>query len=283
MSSEYCKKKIKKILKILKYIVIKQRISGISSPFRTLPSFIIIGVKRCGTTTLYEQLGDHPCIEKSTHDNLGFFNNNFGLGLNWYKSHFATNFKKRQIERKFGKFATYDVTSSYIQKKQTAENIFKTLPNVKLIIILRNPSDRAYSEYNQNIIDENESRGFEELIKKEIEEIEQASNESLEFSSDKINLVKKGIYIKQILPWLEIFPRKQILIISTEEFANKTSETYNEIFRFLELPEYEIKNKQRYRKGNYEKMDDKVRKILNGFYEKYNKELFQKIGKKFEW
>lgn len=273
----------KKIFKILKYTIVKRGFFGISAPFRTLPNFIIIGVKRCGTTTLYEQLSEHPCIEKSAHDNLGFFNNNFELGLNWYRSHFVTNSKKRQIEKKYGKFTTYDVTSSYIQNKQTAENIFKTLPNVKLILILRNPSDRAYSEYNQNIIDENESRDFEELIKKEIEEIENTSDENLKFCSDKINLVKKGIYIKQVLPWLKIFPREQILIISTEELGEKTDETYNKIFRFLELPEYKIKNKQRYRRGTYEKMSDEARKILDNFYEQYNNELFQKIEKNFEW
>ncbi len=275
--------KIKKIFKIFKYTIVKRGFFGISAPFRTLPNFIIIGVKRCGTTTLYEQLSEHPCIEKSAHDNLGFFNNNFELGLNWYRSHFVTNSKKRNIKKKYGKFATYDVTSSYIQNKQTAKNIFKTLPNVKLILILRNPSDRAYSEYKQNIIDENESRDFEELIKKEIKEIENTSNENLKFSSEKINLIKKGIYIIQILPWLKIFPREQILIISTEEFGEKTDEIYNKIFRFLELPEYKIKNKQRYRKGTYEKMSDEARKILDNFYKQYNNELFQKIGKNFEW
>ena len=274
---------IKKILKVIKYTIIKRGFFGISSPFRTLPNFIIIGVKRCGTTTLYEQLSEHPCIEKSAHDNLGFFNNNFELGVNWYKSHFVTNFKKNQIKKKYGKFATYDVTSSYIQKKKTAENIFSVLPSVKLILILRNPSDRAYSEYNQNIVDEDESRSFEELIKREIHEIKNKGNESMEFSVDKINLVKKGIYIKQILPWLEIFPKKQILIISTEEFDENTSETYNKIFRFLELPKYEIKNNKRYRKGNYEKMKEETRQTLNNFYQKYNEELFQKIGKNFEW
>lgn len=275
--------KIKHILKILKYIVIKRGYFGITSPFRTIPNFIVIGVKRCGTTTLYEQLSEHPCIEKSAHDNLGFFNNNFELGMNWYKSHFVTNFRKKEIERKYGKFATYDVTSSYIQKKKTAENIFKTLPNVKLILILRNPTDRAYSEYNQNIIDENESRDFRKLIKQEINEIENMENENLEFSSNKINLVKKGIYEKQISPWLEIFPRKQILIISTEEFGEKTTETYDKIFRFLELPKYEIKNKERHRKGTYKAMDEETRKILDEFYESYNSKLFQKIEETFRW
>ena len=273
--------KIQFILKILKYTIIKRGYFGITSPFRTIPNFIVIGVKRCGTTTLYEQLSEHPCIEKSSHDNLGFFNNNFELGINWYKSHFVTNLRKREIERKYGQFATYDVTSSYIQKKKTAENIFKTLPNVKLIIILRNPTDRAYSEYNQNIIDENESREFIDLIKQEIKEIQNMEN--IEFSSDKINLVKKGMYEKQISPWLEIFDRKQILIITTEEFGEKTTETYDKIFRFLELPEYKIKNKERHRKGAYKEMDVKTRKILDDFYEPYNKELFQKIEETFQW
>jgi hypothetical protein len=276
-------KKIKKILKILKYVIVKRGFFGISSPFRTLPNFLVIGVKRCGTTTLFEQLSEHPCIEKSAHDNLGFFNNNFELGLNWYKSHFTTNFKKKQIIKKYGKFATYDVTSSYIQYEKTATNISKTLPNIKLILILRNPTSRAYSEYNQNIIDEDESRGFEKLIKEEILQMENEQNNKLKFSLDKINLIKKGIYINQILPWLEIFPKNQILIISTEEFGNKTNETYNKIFKFLELPKYEIRNKQRYRKGNYKKMSNETRELLDHFYEKYNNELFQKIGQKFEW
>ena len=273
--------KIQFILKILKYTIIKRGYFGITSPFRTIPNFIVIGVKRCGTTTLYEQLSEHPCIEKSSHDNLGFFNNNFELGINWYKSHFVTNLRKREIERKYGQFATYDVTSSYIQKKKTAENIFKTLPNVKLIIILRNPTDRAYSEYNQNIIDENESREFIDLIKQEIKEIQNMEN--IEFSSDKINLVKKGMYEKQISPWLEIFDRKQILFITTEEFGEKTTETYDKIFRFLELPEYKIKNKEMHRKGAYKEMNVKTRKILDDFYEPYNKELFQKIEETFQW
>lgn len=273
----------KKILKILKYLILKRGFFGISSPFRTLPNFIVIGVKRCGTTTLYEQLSEHPCIEKSAHDNLGFFNNNFELGLNWYKSHFVTNSKKKQIEKKYGKFATYDVTSSYIQKKQTAENIFKTLPDIKLILILRNPSNRTYSEYNQNIIDENESRDFKELIKKEIEEIEKTPNGKLEFALDKINLVKKGIYIKQILPWIEIFPKKQILIISTEELDKKTTETYNKIFKFLGLPKHEIRSGRKYRKGDYKPMDKETRKLLDDFFKQYNDKLYQKIGKDFGW
>ena len=95
--------------------------------------------------------------------------------------------------------------------------------------------------------------------------------------------MKKGIYEKQISPWLEIFPRKQILIISTEEFGEKTTETYDKIFRFLELPKYNIKNKERHRKGTYEAMDNETRKILDDFYEPYNSKLFQKIEETFRW
>ena len=78
--------------------LLKRHFFAITGPNRVLPDFLIIGAKRCGTTSLFSHLPEHPSIAKSHHDNMGFFNDNFHLGVNWYKSFFPTNDWLREAE-----------------------------------------------------------------------------------------------------------------------------------------------------------------------------------------
>ena len=270
-------------LRKLKHLTLSRGISGITSSSRVLPDFLIIGAKRCGTTTLYENLSEHPCIEKSAHDNIGFFNDNFLLGINWYKSHFPTMQKKKEIKKKYGKFVTYDVTTSYMRRNDTAIKIKETIPDVKIIAILRNPVDRAYSEYNTNSKNESSNETFENLVLQEINTYHKIKDQDTEILIKKLKLIGKGLYEIQLKKWFEIFSRDSILILSTEEFAIEPNSLYSKIFRFLELPEYKIKNTQKFNKNTYSIMSDKTRQILLDFYSSENKKLFNLIGQEFDW
>ena len=95
----------------------------ITSPLRVLPDFFVIGAVRSGTTSLFHYLGQHPCIESSAYDEIGYFDDNFHLGLSWYKSLFPTKFTKNKIKNKHGKFLTYDVTPFYIYNPLVAKRI----------------------------------------------------------------------------------------------------------------------------------------------------------------
>ena len=75
-----------------KHIILKRHVYGWSSPLRVLPDFFVIGVVRSGTTSLYHYLSQHPSIVKSAYDELGYFDSNYKLGLNWYKSIFLSIF-----------------------------------------------------------------------------------------------------------------------------------------------------------------------------------------------
>ena len=79
------------------------------------------------------------------------------------------------------------------------------------------------------------------------------------------------------------FSRNSILVLSTEEFEKEPNKIYSKIFKFLELPEYEVKNSKKYNKNSYVKMDDKLRKTLFEFYKPYNEELFNLIKIRFDW
>lgn len=278
--------KRRQIYQYLRYYLIGRHIYGITSSFRVLPDFIIIGAKRCGTTSLYEHLGEHPSIIRAKRDNLGFFNNNFHLGLNYYRSFFPTIWQKNKKRAKENKFMTFDVTTSYFPSPRSAVNIHASMPKIKLILIVRNPADRAYSEYN--LIKEENQTSFEKSVLDEIHRIQDEDSLMLQGkinypSIDSNPLLRKSMYAQQLSSWLKLFSKDQILVISTEDFAVKTQETYDEIFNFLGLPHYDVKNNTKINKGSYVPMKPETRKLLIDYFEPHNKQFFEQNGKTFDW
>ena len=262
--------------------LLKRHFFAITGPNRVLPDFLIIGAKRCGTTSLFTNLPEHPSITSSHHDNMGFFNDNFHLGVNWYRSFFTTKSHKRKIEKKIGECLSFDTTTTYMENRTTAENVKKIKSDMKIIVMLRNPIDRAYSQFNRTKKDNVEVGKFEDIIKEEINELVNEKN-SFKIARNKSNYIKKGIYYEQLKPWFELFPRENIGIFPTEEFKIDSKKIYNEIFDFLNLPLFTIKNNRIMEKGDYSPMKKELRDYLSDFYKEHNEKLFKLIGKEFEW
>lgn len=273
----------KEFYRLLRYQILERHLYGVTAKYRILPNFIIIGAKRCGTTSLYHHLGEHPCIIRAKRDNVGFFNNNFELGLNYYKSFFPSIWSKNRIISKEKYFMTFDVTTGYLLNPIVATNISETIPDVKLILIVRNPVDRAYSEYN--LITNQKS--FEELISDEINKTDRGNNNTLgnviDFTKNESFLLRKGMYAKQLFPWFKIFPKDQFLILSAEDYAVTPQKVYNDIFKFLGLPQYQITNMQKVNKGSYAQMNTPTRELLVNYFRRYNDDFFKLIGKSFDW
>jgi len=279
--------KHRQLYRIIYYQLIQRHIFAITGFIRVIPDFLVIGAKRCGTTSLYQHLPEHPCISKSPHDNMGFFNDNFHLGVNWYKSFFPTTFTRKKIKSKFGNFLAFDVTTKYMEEESTANNVYQTKPNMKIIIILRNPVDRAYSQYHLSVRQTAERRSFEDVVEENMNRLNKESHEYYEikprFSAKEDNYLKKGLYALQLRYWLKIFPRENILIVSTEEFESNQQIIYNKIFEFLNISKFEVKNTKKMEKGNYPPMKSETRNLLLDYFRSHNHELFELINIKFDW
>ena len=259
----------------------KRGLSGITSSSRVLPNFIIIGTVRSASTSLYYNICEHPSVLEAAYDEIGFFDSNFHLGINWYRSMFPTQKEMNKIrkETKFG--ITGEDTPFYFWKKEASQRIHEILPNIKLIVICRNPIDRAYSNYNLGLRKKTEELSFEEAIDTETKFME---NHTFRECLDRNrSYLIKGHYKKQLEIWYEIFSTKQIHIVSTEEMQDDPQKTLIDIYRFLDLPDYNIKNPQRQKSAEYKKMNDETRKKLLDYYKPYNDEFFKIIQKKFEW
>ena len=273
------------LLKI-KHVLLKRHIYGWTSPLRVLPDFFVIGSGRTGTTSLYHYLDQHPSLSKSAYDELGYFDDNYHLGLNWYRSLFPSIFTKYLIKLKTNNFMTYDVTPSYVRRPWNAKRIKKLFPDTKLIVILRNPVDRTYSHYH--LAEQfGETRTFEEIVKEDMDNI---LNWNIDLKDDNYfaNKVEKsflarGFYAEQLSIWFKLFSKNQIMIVSSEQLASDTKNTMNSIFQFLNLPKFEIPNTKKVNVSQYSKMNSSTRKLLINFFKPYNKSLYNFLNVNFEW
>jgi len=258
----------------------------ITSPFRVLPDFLILGVAKAGTTSLYQYMIQHPDIYPGLRKETAFFYSKSGLKS--YRSYFSTIFYKVFIKNiKKQNFLTGEATPGYLFFPYCAEKIFDVIPKAKLIVILRNPVDRAFSHYQQQVSKKLEKLSFEDAIKMEKDRMrdkEGMGNEEYYSNFGNVSYLARGIYVDQLKIWMAKYPKEQFLILVTENLAADIIRTTNDVFKFLNLTSFSPKNLQRQHIGKYkEKMKTETRNQLIQFFKPHNERLFKFLGKTFDW
>jgi len=255
---------------------------------RVLPDFIIIGVQKGGTSSFYYYLIDHPNIFPALRKESHFFDRY--LGRRFYRSYFPTIFTKFYIENICKKkFVTGEATPDYIFFPYCAKNIFKTNPNVKIILLLRNPVDRAFSHYQMKVRRGQEAMSFHDGIKSEEKRLKRDDSMTDEEYYNKFNFggysyLSRSRYVEQIKIWMEFFKNEQFLIIKTEDFEKNEQEILNKVYKFLELPIYTNRKLERKNVGHHsQKMEEGIRKELNEYFKPFNDELSKFLNMNFDW
>ena len=265
----------------------------ITSRLRGYPDFIIIGAQKCGTTSLYHFVIRHPDIIPARVKEIHYFTVHYKLGSQYYRSNFPTNISRHGYLKKQKKL-TGEASPTYIYYSTTPNRMKKIMPNVRLIVILRNPVDRAYSQYHYIIKQRNEKLPlpFEEALelskerymkKKEYDDIINNTNSFFaQYNSDA--LTARGIYADQLENWFKHYDKKQFLFLSTEDFHKNTQHTLDQVFNFLGLNPFKIDNPKRHNVGNYkEKMNEETRKSLIEYFKPHNARLYKLLQRDFGW
>ena len=272
--------------KINPYKIFKPGIFRVlTTPFRILPDFINIGASKCGTTSLYNYLLQHPNVYSASAKEIHYFDSYYTA---YYRSNFPTIFSK-YYEKKIRKrpFVTGESTPLYIFYPNIAKKIKKMIPKVKLIVMLRNPIDRAYSQYSEHFnLGYHNSLTFEEVIKKELkllEKIKNLENEDIKRKNIFQLNIARGIYVDQLQRWMDVFCKDQFLIIKTEEFEKDTQSVMNQVFDFLGIPIHQIKLLNKQNVGKYKPMSNSTRKFLIDYFKSHNERLYQFLQQDFEW
>jgi len=259
--------------------------------FRILPDFIIIGAQKCGTSSIYFNLRKHIWVSSALTKEIHFFDNNYKKGINWYRRHFPSECYRKIARSLLNKnIITGEASPDYIFHYYAPGRIYSTLPDVKLLVFLRNPADRAYSHYQHYLRQGLENLSFEEALGKEDErlggELEKmkANPDYYSFNYHHYSYRTRGIYIKQLKRWMEIFPRNQFLISSSEDFYRDPDTVYQEILDFLGLPALRPGSFSKYNVGKkYAGMKNSTRKKLIEFYKPYNQKPYEFLARDFKW
>jgi tetratricopeptide (TPR) repeat protein len=242
------------------------------------PNFIVIGVTKGGTTSLYNYLILHPHILPASNKELAFFGDDFtnGKTLEWYINRFPSITDRQKI--------TGEATPTYISHPLAAEQLFNLFPEVKLIVVLRNPIERTISHYFYHKKHSGESRSLEEAVTSEIAVIEKMTeNNLIEENYNKLRYIGWSLYVYQLKIWMSIFPREQFLILKSEDLFYHPEATMKLCFEFLGLPDYRLSEYRNFNPNSYPAIDNSIRQTLADYFRPYNQKLEEYLDMEFNW
>lgn len=267
------KKKVKKYLKSL--------LMSFLAPFKKSPDFIIIGTQKGGTSSLFYYLNQHPQLKGSIKKETHFFDKFYNKGIKWYKSHFPYIWDKR---------LAFEATPYYIYHPAVPLRIKKYFKNIKFIILLRDPLDRAYSHYMMEYKRGRETKSFLEALKLENkrlkgEEVKILNNTNYISQSHKnFSYIDRGLYIKQLERWFSHFKEENFLILKSENFFRYPKEELKKAYSFLNIKHCFPANLEPKNIGYYNrvKLQHDIPSKVKQKITINNKRLYEKFKIKFE-
>ncbi|XP_062505701.1 carbohydrate sulfotransferase 15-like [Corticium candelabrum] len=274
-----------------------------------LPYFLLIGMPKCGTTDLYQRIVQHPqVIAPASKEPHWWSKRRNQVGGPTFLDYLFLFSMPAKMIRKNNHMVTGDGSASTMFYKSndtisTAELLSLVLPQAKLLVILRNPVDRLYSEYLDFGC---RKRGFQNCSSSDFHKrVAMALLAFKNCSCRENNLIKNdanytmrlhlGIYHEHLQPWMKMYPLgKQLFILTTENYSNHLLANLNEVFQFLDLASVNatemsrivslpIHNTNRKLNAQVGPMLQKTRYILEQFYAPYNERLASLLQDKFLW
>ncbi|MCT7949166.1 sulfotransferase domain-containing protein [Ancylothrix sp. C2] len=240
------------------------------------PHFLIIGAQKSGTTSLYNYLIQHPQISPAKTKEIHFFDLNYHQEIDWYKAQFPQQAGQNTI--------TGESSPYYLFHPRVPQRVHQHFPQIKLIILLREPVARTWSHYHHEIRLKYETLSFEQAIASEPQRLQGETEKLLaednyySFNHQHYSYLARGIYHQQIKNWQQYFPKEQILILKSEDFYANPAQTLNQTLEFLEIPPHTIESYPKYNSGSYPEIYPATKQYLINYFQPHNQKLAKDLG-----
>lgn len=255
--------------------------------WRALPDFISVGAMKSGSTSLYQWITDQPGVVAARRREIHFFDTNYERGLPWYRSHFPLSASMKGHTSR--RLITGEGTPYYLFDPRVPSRVRATVPNVKLVAVVRNPVERAHSHYAHEIAKGREHLTFSAALDAEPdrllgEEERMVNDERYHSESHRhCSYMARGCYAVQLARWLQVFPREQLMVVCAEELFDKPRLALESLARFLDLTEYDTQSFPRRNSREYDALEPPVRARLDEHFAPHNERLFQLLGRELPW
>lgn len=251
-----------------------------TSRLRPLPRFIILGAQKAGTTSLYDDLCRHPQIRAAARKEVHFFDVEFDRGLAWYRSQFPVWHPGTM---------TGEASPYYLGHPHAARRIMETIPDVRAIVLLRDPVDRAYSHYQHAVRKGREPLTFRQAIEAEPERLRGEWDRMLadeSYSSmayRRQSYLTRGRYADQLERVFAVMHRGQVLPIYSDAYFRHPAAVLRRITDFLELAPWAPKTFAKRNAFSYDPIDPLLRAELAGRFADQNRRLGALVGQTPPW
>lgn len=250
----------------------------------TRPGFLVIGAQKAGTTSLYNYLLAHPSLQGPlTQKEIHYFNIYYHKGLDWYLS----NFPRRSIG---SRAICFEATPDYLCHPMAAERIRDQIGELRLIAVLRDPAQRAYSAWNMwhhsmtspEKRHKTDHRTFAEAIEDELVSTDREQNAPYYY-------LDMGMYADHVQRFWSLFPREKLLLLNYDAMGKDLQRFLNAICEFLKIPLFssdvvaEMKERRFWTGKKTQRSSEELEVIerLNEFYAPHNRRLAEMTGIEF--
>ncbi|MET0418895.1 MAG: sulfotransferase [Actinoplanes sp.] len=266
----------------------------LTAPARMTPSFLICGGQRCGTTSLYRALSEHPVVMKAVlHKGVHYFDTSYDRGMSWYKAHFPMHRQAEKIAERYGFAAqTFESSPYYMYHPQAVARIARDLPQAKLIVLVRDPVERAYSQHHHEVARGFESeRDFSAALALEAARVHRQEEKLAEdptyysFAHQHHAYRGRGEYARYLGVMAQHVGRERIHVVESERFFAEPAAVYDEVCEFLGLPTYlERPAFERHNaRARQSDMDPELRRELTDYYLPHDDALSRWLGRMPIW
>jgi hypothetical protein len=244
---------------------------------------LIVGAQRCGTTSLYQYLGEHPAVAKPVRKELQYFSLHFTKGLGWYRSHFPRAGDGRH---------TFEATPYYLFHPAAAARAASVLPEARIIVLVRDPVERAVSHYHHNVGLGVETLSFDAALAAEEERLAGERERLVDdprypgTAHRRYGYFARGCYAPQLEGWYQHYSKDRVLVVLSEDFYRDTGVVFAQVLAFLGLSPLQLDSYHRYTRrppGGDGAVSDASRERLRRRYGALNQELAELLGRDPGW
>jgi hypothetical protein len=253
-----------------------------------VPDFLIIGIRKGGTSSLHRYLRHHPYVRGPAKKEPRFFHAHWERGLLYYRTFFPLASEQRRFTAAHGRpFVTFEATPSYLYWPEVPERASRVMPHGRFVALLRNPIDRAFSDHHAMTQDGREHRSFADAIDDELRLHANGFRPRpvpLDPDGAHRKLLAFGCYAEALERWWRHVPEERLLVLVSEDFFADEVGVVRQVVDFLGLPPLEGYDHTPANQGAYEdRIDPALRSRMQEFFEPHNQRLYELLGRDLGW
>lgn len=255
----------------------------LTADLRPSPEILVVGAQRAGTTTLFRMLSEHPQLRRPTVDKgTGYFDDGHVRGARWYRAHFPLRLRR-------GSTMAFECSGFYLFHPLAADRIARELPGCRVVVMVRDPVERAYSAYRHELARGYENLTFADALAAEGRRLAEdgrsprSAHRPATFSERHHSYLRRGQYAEQIARFVDVLGPERVHVVDAGLFFDDPVESYVRLQRALGLAEHRPSDVGRWNERPGPPLAGELHRQLRAHYEEHDAALARLLGHPPSW